>query len=229
MSSVQESSRVPNILLLSSCRCLSAHSALVGLRSRQVIHVGHFTDLGHWRSSNEVGGLGGAAHITRRSTVVLVLGVLVLPLCFLFTVQEGELLLELVEFHAKLAANGDETSQAIDVVRVLLIDLLVHLQCLIEKVHSSVAAGNHELPLDFLGLNLACSLEVLDRLLEHVLFGVVHAQARDHIDLGGIVPVTFLVEVHGLELVLLLLVQVAHLGEDFRVTWHLCDQDIVPL
>ena len=34
---------------------------------------------------------------------------------------------------------------------------------------------------------------------------------------------------HSLELVLLLLIQVAHLGEDLRVARHLSDQDVVPL
>ena len=57
----------------------------------------------------------------------------------------------------------------------------------------------------------------------------MHAETRDDIDLGGVVPVGLLVVVDGLELVLLLLIQVAHLSEDLRVTRHLSDQDVVPL
>ena len=34
---------------------------------------------------------------------------------------------------------------------------------------------------------------------------------------------------HSLELILLLLIQIAHLGEDLRVARHLSDQDVVPL
>ena len=84
------------------------------------------------------------------------------------------------------------------------------------------------MPFDLFGLNLAGALEVLDSLFKHVLFSVVHAQARDDIDFGWVVSIALLVEVHGLELVLFLLVKVAHFSEDFRVRWHLSDQDIVP-
>ena len=58
---------------------------------------------------------------------------------------------------------------------------------------------------------------------------MVHSQATDDVDLGGVIPIALLVVVHGLELVLFLLVEVAHLCEDFRVTWHLRDQNVVPL
>lgn len=85
------------------------------------------------------------------------------------------------------------------------------------------------MPLDLLGLDLVGALEVHDGLLEHVLLRMVHAQARDDIDLGWVVPVRLLVEMDGLELILLLLVEVAHFGEDLRVTGHLRDQDVVPL
>ena len=57
----------------------------------------------------------------------------------------------------------------------------------------------------------------------------MHAQARNNVYFGGVVPVTLLVVVDSLELVLLLLVQVAHLREDFRVCGHLSDKDVVPL
>ena len=84
------------------------------------------------------------------------------------------------------------------------------------------------MPLDLFGLDLTGTLEVLDSLLKHVLFGVVHAEARDDINLRWVVSVTLLVEVDSLELVLLLLVEVTHLGKNFRVTRHLGDEDVVP-
>ena len=149
--------------------------------------------------------------------VLLVLSILVLSLSLLFTIKHRKLLLELVVFHTKLTSDGNESAQAIDVILILFVDLLVHLQSLVEEVHSSVAGGDHELPFDFLWLDLARTLEILDGFFEHVLFGVVHTKARNDIDLGGIVAVTFLVEMHSLELVLLLLVQVAHLGENLGV------------
>ena len=89
---------------------------------------------------------------------------------------------------------------------ILLVNLFIDLEGLIKEVHSSVATSDHELPLDFLGLDLTGAFEVLNRLFEHVLLSVVHTKARNHINLGGIVPVGLLVEVDSLELVLLLLV-----------------------
>ena len=161
--------------------------------------------------------------------VLLILSVLVLPLCFLLTIKHRQLFLELLVFHAKFASDRDKTAQAVNVVLIFFIDLLVHLECLVEEVHPAVAGSDHELPLDFFWLNLACTLEILDSLLKHVLLGVVHAQARDDVDFGRVVPVALLVEMHGLELILLLLVQIAHLGENLRVRRHLSDQDVVPL
>ena len=149
--------------------------------------------------------------------VLLVLRVLVLPLGLLLTIEHRQLLLELVVLHAQLSTNGDEAAQTVDIVLVVLVNLLVDLQCLIEEVHSAVARSDHELPLDLLGLNLAGALEVLDSLLEHVLFSVVHTKARDHIDFRWVVAITLLVEMHRLELILFLLVEIAHLCEDFRV------------
>ena len=161
--------------------------------------------------------------------VLLVLGVLVLPLGFFFTVKHSKTLLELVELHAELATDGDKATEAVDVVLVFFVDLLVDLECLVEKVHASVTACNHELPFDLLGLDLRSALEILNSLLEHILLGVVHAEARDHIDLRRVVPVALLVKVDSLELVLLLLVEVTHLCKDLRITRHLRDKDVVPL
>ena len=214
---------VPGFLCFLSTRSLSNHATLVGVGVRQIVHIRHLTDLSHWGSADEALLLTSCARI-----VLLVLGILVLPLGFLFTVKHGEALLELVKLHTELATDGDKTTEAIDVVLVLLINFLVHLERLIEQVHASVAAGDHELPFDLLGLDLRRTFEVLDSLFKHILLGMVHAEARDYIDLRWIVPVALLVEVDSLELILLLLVEVAHLGQDFRVTGHLCDQDVVP-
>ena len=150
----------------------------------------------------------------RDSIVLLVLRVLVLAFRFFLTVQQRQLLLKLVELHAELTADGDEAAEAVYVVLMLLVNLFVDLERLVEEVHAPVAARDHELPLDLLRLDLARPFEILDRLLKHVLLRVVHPQTRDHVDLRRVVPEALLVEVHCLELVLLLLVEVAHLGED---------------
>ena len=73
------------------------------------------------------------------------------------------------------------------------------------------------MPLDLFWLNLTGAFEILDSLFEHVLLGVVHTQTRDYVDLGRVVTIALLIEVHGLELVLFLLVQVTHFGEDFGI------------
>lgn len=146
----------------------------------------------------------------------------------LLSIEDHQLLTELLVRHAKLLSNLDKASKAIDVIRVIVMDLLVHLECLVEKIHPAVAGGDHELPLDLLGLDLRCSLEVKDSLLEHVLLGIVHTKARDDINLSRVVSITFLVVVNSLELILLLLVEVTHLGKDFRVSWNLGHEDVVP-
>jgi len=57
----------------------------------------------------------------------------------------------------------------------------------------------------------------------------MHTKATDNINFGGVVSVTFLVVVDSLEFIRLLLVKVSHLGEDFRISGYLGDQDVVPL
>ena len=98
---------------------------------------------------------------------------------------------------------------------MLGVDLLVDLECVIEERHASVAGSNHETPLALLWLDLRSALEEQDGALVLVLLHVVHAQARNHIQLGWIVSIRLHVIVHSLELVLLLLVEVAHLCENF--------------
>lgn len=163
------------------------------------------------------------------SVHVLILGVLVLPLGFFFTVKHHEFLTELLVLHAEILSNLDETTEAVHVVRVFFINFFVDSESFVEEVHAAIARGNHETPLDFFWLDLTSSFEVNDGLLEHVLFGVVHTKATDDINFGGVIPVTLLVVVDSLELIRLLLVEVSHLGEDFRVSGYLGDQDIVPL
>jgi len=164
------------------------------------------------------------------STVhVLVLGVFVLPLRFFFTVKHHEFFTELLVLHAEIFSNLDETTEAVHVIGVLFIDFFVDTESFVEEVHAAVARGNHETPLDFFRLDLTSSFEVNDSLLEHVLLGMVHTKATDDINFGGVVPVTLLIVVDSLELIRLLLVEVSHLGKNFRVSGHLGDQDVVPL
>jgi len=97
---------------------------------------------------------------------------------------------------------------------MLFINFFVHFQGLIKEVHSSIARGNHERPLDFFRLHLGGALKVHNGLLEHVLLRVVHSQTGDHINFRWVIAVRLLVEMHSLKFVLLLLVEVAHFGED---------------
>lgn len=157
-----------------------------------------------------------------------ILLVLKLPSRFILSVQNHQLLSELLILHAELLPDLDEASQAINILGILIINVLVDFQGLVEQVHSTVARSNHERPLVLLRLDLLSALEIDNSLFKHVVFGVMHTEARDHINLGRVVPVRFLVEVHSLELVLLLLIEVTHLSEDLRITRHLGDQDVVP-
>ena len=130
----------------------------------------------------------------------------------------------------KFLTDLNKTSQAVNVIWVLLVDLFIHLVGLLEEVHSTVARCNHKLPLHFLWLDLVCPLEVSDGLLEAILLGMMHTECGDHIDFRWVVPEGLLVEVDSLELILLLLVQESHLCEDLRVALDvLSDQHVVPL
>ena len=169
--SFKESCSVPDIIFLLLLG-LSSHAALVNLRTRQVVHIRHFTDLGHWSCSNKALRL--SAHLT--GIVLLVLSVFILSLGLLLTIEHGELLLELVVLHAKFTTDRHETTQAVNIVLILLVNLLIDLEGLIKQVHASVATSDHELPLDLLGLDLTGAFEVLDRLFKHVLLGVVHTK-----------------------------------------------------
>lgn len=161
--------------------------------------------------------------------VLLILCIFILALGFFFTIKHGKAFLEVIELHAKLTTYGHKSTKTVNIVLVFFVDLFVDFQGFVKEIHASVAASNHKLPLDFLRLDLRRSFEILNRLLEHVLFCVMHAQTRDHINFGWVVPETLLVEMNCLELVLFLLVEVAHFGEDFRVARNFSYQDVVPL
>lgn len=133
---------------------------------------------------------------------------------FLLSVESHQLLTVLLVRHAKLFLDGYNTPEAIDVIAMVCLDVKVNLEGLVKQVHSSVARCNHKLPLDFLALNLSGTLEENDCLFEHVVFGVMHSEAGDHIDFGGVVSKTLVIVVDCLELVLFLLIQVAHFGEN---------------
>ena len=169
--SFKKSSSVPDIILL-LWDSLSSHAALVNLRTWQVVHIRHFTDLGHWSCANKALRL--SAHLA--GIILLVLGVFILALGFFLTIKHGQLLLELVVLHAKFTSDRHKTTQAVNIVLILLVNLFIDFEGLIEEVHSSVATSDHELPLDLLGLDLTGAFKVLDRLFKHVLLGVVHAK-----------------------------------------------------
>lgn len=157
-----------------------------------------------------------------------ILLVLVLATSFFFSVQDHKFLSELLVLHTELFSDLNEASEAIDVIRVLLVNVLVDLEGLIEQIHTAVAGCNHKGPLVLLGLDLLGTLKVNNSFLKHIVFSVMHTQARDHINFGRVVAVRLLVKVDGLELILLLLVKVTHLGKNLRVRGHFGDQDIVP-
>ena len=100
VDSFEKSGSVPDIfILLLGGR--SSHAALVDLWARQVVHIRHFADLGHWGCADEALRLS-ALHA---SIVLLVLGVFILAFGLLLTIQHGELLLELVVLHAEFTAD----------------------------------------------------------------------------------------------------------------------------
>jgi hypothetical protein len=53
-------------------------------------------------------------------------------------------------------------------------DVFVNFKGFIEKVHSTIARGDHKLPFNFSWLDLEGSFKVDDGFLELILLGVVH-------------------------------------------------------
>jgi hypothetical protein len=80
-------------------------------------------------------------------------------------------------FHAKFFSDLHESSETVDVVRVLGMDVFVDFQGLIEKIHSSIARGYHKLPLYFTWLDLEGTLKIDNSFLKLVLFSMVHTEA----------------------------------------------------
>jgi hypothetical protein len=76
---------------------------------------------------------------------------------------------------------------------------------------------------------MAGSFEVKNSLLKHILFGIMHSQTRDYVNLSRVVSIALLVVVNSLELILFLLVEIPHLSKDFRVSGDFGNKDVVPL
>lgn len=93
----------------------------------------------------------------------------------LLTIEDHQLLREVLILHAQLLADLNQPTETVNVVWVFSMNVLVDLESLIEEVHAAVARGNHKLPLDLTGLDLEGALEVHDGLLELVLFSMMHA------------------------------------------------------
>ena len=79
--------------------------------------------MGHWSCANKVLRL--SAHLA--SIVLLVLSVFILALGLFLTIEHGELLLELVVLHAKFTTDRHQTTQAVNIVLVLLVNLFIDL------------------------------------------------------------------------------------------------------
>jgi hypothetical protein len=58
---------------------------------------------------------------------------------FFFSVEDHQLFREVLVLHSQLFSDLDETSEAVNVIGALSVDILVHFESLIEKIHSSVA------------------------------------------------------------------------------------------
>jgi len=169
----------------------SRHLSL-GLVLLDVIHVGHL-----WLERICVIVIPKALTLVSASTI-LVASILLLTaiitslhhaLGLFLSVEDHELLAELLVRHAKLLTDLNKASEAIDVVVVFIMDLLVNFESIVEEVHSPITGGDHELPFHFFILNLGGTFEEKDGLLEHVLFRVVHTQARDYIDFGRVIAI----------------------------------------
>lgn len=144
-----------------------------------------------------------------------VLLVLVLSPRLFLSIKHHQLLCELLVLHAELLPDLDQTSKAVHVLRILIVNVLVHFKRLVEQVHASVATSDHKTPFVFLRLDLLRPLEINNSFFEHVVLCMVHAETADHVDFRWVVPIRLLVEMNCLELISFLLIQVAHLSQDF--------------
>mmetsp|Transcript_11459 Transcript_11459/g.26169 ORF Transcript_11459/g.26169 Transcript_11459/m.26169 type:complete len:535 (+) Transcript_11459:335-1939(+) len=82
--------------------------------------------------------------------------------------------------HPQLLAEPYEVVEALEVVRVRLLDVLVGPQRLLVGPDAPVAGRNHEAPLHLLGLDLRGLLEVLHGFLVHLRLDEVGAEPGDH-------------------------------------------------
>lgn len=126
VDSLEKGSRVPDVFLF-LLGLLATHAALVCLGSWQVIHVGHLAYLGNWCGAYEALLLS-----THPLVVLLILSILVLALGFFFTIEHGQFLLERVVLHAEFTADRHQTTQAINVVLVFLVDFFIDFKSLVE-------------------------------------------------------------------------------------------------
>jgi hypothetical protein len=147
-----------------------------------------------------------------------------------------ELVLEALEVGGVLVvgeshflAEDDKEPEAFDVVGVLVIDALVDLVGALVVADAALAGGDHQAPLDFLGLQLAGPLEKMAGLFVHLLLDVVDAQPGVGLDVGGQQLVRLHVVVQGLRLVILPEEDVPDPSEHPCVVGHLVQQQLVPL
>lgn len=91
---------------------------------------------------------------------VLNIFIFIVSSCFILEFDPSELLCILLIVETHILAKKDEETQAFNIIRVLLVDSLINFECLLEVSNSTLARCDHELPLDFIGLNLTGSFEV---------------------------------------------------------------------
>lgn len=84
------------------------------------------------------------------------------------------------------------------VVREFFMYSFVQLQCFFIVLHSSEARGNHEPPLDFFGIDLGSSFEVLAGSFIHALLDVVNSKPSDSFNIDRQQSVAFVVVVESL-------------------------------
>jgi len=69
-----------------------------------------------------------------------------------------------------------QSTETVDIVGTLFINVFIDFERLVEKVHSSVARSNHKRPLYLLRLDLLGTFKVNNSFFEHVILRVMHAE-----------------------------------------------------
>mmetsp|Transcript_69034 Transcript_69034/g.173964 ORF Transcript_69034/g.173964 Transcript_69034/m.173964 type:complete len:301 (-) Transcript_69034:1861-2763(-) len=113
-----------------------------------------------------------------------------------------------------LLADGDEVPDALDVIRVRLVDLLVQLQRLRVGAHAAVARRNHQPPLHLRRLNLSSSAKERNGGFVHLLFHVIDSQPSDHVHVDRPIPVRLEVVMECLSLIAGLVEEIGKPGKD---------------